>query len=276
MNKIINFTKMHSLKNDFIIIDLSQNYNLQLSRQQIISLADRKTGIGCDQLLILYVQSKEKFHFKIYNANGSEAKQCINGLRCIAKYIASNYHVAIPFSITNAAGEYLVTNVKNNEVTLSIPVLSRKITKKNIESECKTYNVDLVNFGNQHAIVKVTTLNSAKLKKITEKIKSSPSFSDNINVSIYKIYNDYSLESRTLENGSGETQACGSSACAIALAHSQTTNINKKSNLEIIQPGGSQLISFIEDNYLLVFGKTTNVFKGTINLNYSLESLLPS
>jgi len=261
MKKInnIDFIKVESLGNDFMIIDNKMLINLSASK--IKKLANRHTGVGFDQLLIIDQNSPHSdCHFNIFNSDGSEAKQCINGLRAIAHHLFSKTDKAITLSISNKSGIFSAT-YDNDLIEVLIPTKSAKIhTNSNNE------NISYVDFGNQHALVKVENINTALIDQIVTTVNKDCFFPQGCNISVYEQINSKTVKSRTIEKGSGETLACGSAAIALAFASANNHRVNSKKERTIIQPGGAQSITWHCNDYIKIKGPASIVFTGSVSI----------
>ncbi|MBT4885326.1 MAG: diaminopimelate epimerase [Legionellales bacterium] len=258
-SQTIEFIKIESLGNDFMIIDNKMLINLSASK--IKKLANRHTGVGFDQLLIIDQDSPHSdCHFNIFNSDGSEAKQCINGLRAIAHHLFSKTDKAITLSISNKSGIFSAT-YDNDLIEASIPTQKAKIYADNTN-----VNISYVDFGNQHALVKVDNINTALIDKIVGAINNKNFFPEGCNISIYEQKAPGKLKARTIENGSGETLACGSAAVALAFAAANNDKANSKQELKIIQPGGTQSTTWQCNDYIKIKAPASIVFTGIVTL----------
>lgn len=274
---LIQFSKMHGLGNDFIIIN-----NLELQHQftaeEISYMANRKFGIGCDQLLIIDHPSDgvSDFYYRIYNSDGSIAGQCGNGARCFIRYV-------IQHGLTNKTTIQLQTKdrvilgriLENDliEVDMGIAEFApHKIPLKHVQQKYYEYTIDgecvkfqALSMGNPHAVI---TLNNPEMlsedeymAKIGQALQSSPLFPDSVNVNFIIKVDNTTLHLRTYERGCGFTLACGSGACASAVAALSAGIIYAP--VKLIMPGG-ELVIKLSDNHVFMQGDATNVFDGTI------------
>ncbi|ALD15509.1 diaminopimelate epimerase [Buchnera aphidicola (Aphis glycines)] len=225
--KKINFYKMHGLGNDFMVIE-SITQDFVLSSSKIKKLSNRNTGIGFDQLLLIEKSNNTKFdfHYRIFNSNGNEVEQCGNGARCVGLFL-------ILKGFTNKKIINLSTNKKNIiinfisediiEVDMNEPVFevksitnSEKFRKHNFS--VKIFNnhllCSLVSIGNPHCVFQVESIKNAPVKNIGKIIEKESIFPDGINVGFMQILNKNHIKLRVYERNEGETQSCGSGACA--------------------------------------------------------------
>jgi len=206
---------MTALGNDFVIINALQNKRQKRSFPAIAirKLADRHFGIGADQILIIE-RAKQKnidFHYRIFNADGTEAEQCINGVRCIAKYLfVKKISKKRALSLSCCAGITQVKIEKNQHITAT--VASPKIMKiKKIKLPQPVALLGAINTGNPHLILRVPNIKTAPLQ-IAPKISSN--FNKGINIGFTEVISKHQIRLRTHERGTGETLACGSNATA--------------------------------------------------------------
>ncbi|WP_256868548.1 diaminopimelate epimerase [Buchnera aphidicola] len=225
--KKINFCKMHGLGNDFMVIE-SITQDFVLSPSKIKKLSNRNTGIGFDQLLLIEKSKDAKFdfHYRIFNSNGNEVEQCGNGARCVGLFL-------ILKGFTNKKIINLSTNKKSIiinffsediiEVDMNEPVFElksiinpKKFRKHNFS--VKIFNnlllCSLVSIGNPHCVFQVESIKNAPVKTISEIIEKKSIFPDGINVGFMQILNKNYIKLRVYERNEGETQSCGSGACA--------------------------------------------------------------
>jgi len=236
----LNFTKMHGLGNDFVVIDaISQN--VSLTREQVRFIADRRFGVGCDQLLLVEAPQPDSvdsidFKYRIFNADGSEVEQCGNGARCFAlfvreKKLTSKTNILVEtYSgiirlLINAENSVTVDmghpdfapeklpfvpsagdSVSNNRYTLAI--------KHVPELTISEAEFSAVSMGNPHITLRVDDLNHYPVQAMGKILESHASFPKRVNVGFMQIINPQQIKLRVYERGSGETLACGTGACA--------------------------------------------------------------
>ena len=260
MTDIINFTKMQSMGNDFVIIDLSINNTKHALPPIADKLSCRKTGIGFDQMLIVNGKG-DNFNFTITNADGSNAKQCVNGIRAVAAYVFKKYNIT-SVNISNEAGSYKVNKNNNEEIVINFPnSFANKIMGVSaIKFNSKGISPDYINLGNLHAVVELKDIGTANLAKIGKTIIDANN--KQFNVSAYEVISYNKILARCLEIGAGETLSCGSGALATAISYFDKTN---ECEVNIAHPGGTQTIKK-ECNYLTLIATATEVFNGSINL----------
>ena len=270
---VVNYTKMHGLKNDFIIID-GREKKISLNKNKIKQISDRKRGLGCDQVVILEKPKKKASVFvKFYNSDGSKTKACGNAARCVAFLLMREYKrkkiiIQTEASLLNA---YLVNN-KNVSVDIGkayfkwnqIP-LKKKINTDEIDFKVNSHiKPALVNVGNPHIIFFVKNLKKINIKKIGPKIERNSLFPERINVNFAKILNNSKIELRVWERGSGITKACGTGASATTVAAIKNKLINKRI-CHIHMEGGKLKIEYKKNGHIVMTGPIKIIKKGVLN-----------
>ena len=215
------FSKMHGLGNDFIIIN-NINQTLPIKKLNIPELANRYIGIGFDQLLILEPSQKADFFCRIYNADGSEAEQCGNGLRCVARFIIENkLHASLKNKLTleTMAGLFSVSipDYEHISIDLGNPDIQSTLTSIRPINQDILLNMTCLSLGNPHAVIKIDSLTDAMIDHIGPGLTTHTQFIQGANIGFMEVINPTHVRLRTFERGSGETLACGSNACAAAI-----------------------------------------------------------
>jgi diaminopimelate epimerase len=262
----LQFSKMHGLRNDFMVVDNFQQ-QCKLSRQQIILLADRKIGVGFDQLLILEPSSKADFLYCIYNADGSEVYQCGNGARCVTKFAIDNHLVSGNSTrfITKQHKVMQGTMLDSNwiQVKLAVPIIIARSMQLVLSSA--TVNASIIDVGNPHAILFVDELACIDFATVGSEIEHHPQFPDGINVSFVKVISPSLLKIRIWERGVGETEACGSAACAAAVAAMINDYSNHSVTINFV--GGNCEVSWQPEQPVVLTGEAHKVYDGTIDID---------
>lgn len=264
----IPFLKMHSDGNDFVIID---NYKLKanISSSNIKNLADRNTGIGFDQLILMEKSEEFDVCIKIFNADGNEVEMCGNAARCVASLILTKNK---KFVVIETISHKLVAFLEKNgdiKVSMKIPsqnkkffYLSEKIKNKNIDFSSvnkEFFSGMLVNMGNPHIVFIVSNLRKVKLENYGEKIEKHFLFKKHINVEVVQIINKNKIKIAFWERGAGLTKSCGSGIMAAFYSCLRKKACNTA--VEAILPGGKVLVSLLE-NQISVRGKAIKCFAG--------------
>jgi diaminopimelate epimerase len=273
----IRFTKMHGLGNDFMVID-GINQNINLSPEQIAFLAQRNTGIGFDQCLLIERSLKDgiDFNYRIFNADGQEVGQCGNGARCLALF-AKHYGLTTKNNLT-VATKTTQMNLQINQdnsvsVDMGIPSLSPTKIPFIAENQLPEYPIKLANnkivsihaisVGNPHAVVLVQDINTAPIDSVGQEISLHQRFPEQTNTGFMQIINAQEINLRVYERGCGETKACGSGAVAAAaigrLYHQLSAHIT------VHLTGGDLIIDWPEINGpIRLTGPATFVYEATL------------
>lgn len=263
MSQLIPFTKMHGLGNDFIIVNELTN-KIAWQPLTITKLSDRHRGIGFDQLLIIEPSQQADFFCRIFNADGSEAEQCGNGLRCVARFIhEEGLKKQTHFAIETKAGVYPVQleNYEHICVTMGAPQVKNALVEIDVNSEVTALPISVLSVGNPHAIVKVTSLQSAIPTQLGPAIATHRLFPEGANVGFMEVLSPNHIRLRTFERGSGETFACGSNACAAVVAGITNGWLKNKVNVEFQY--GNLLIEWDgKSGPIHMTGPATRVFTG--------------
>ncbi|MCU4137218.1 diaminopimelate epimerase [Buchnera aphidicola (Sitobion miscanthi)] len=274
--KKIHFSKMHGLGNDFMVINCIKE-NFILSSFMIKKLSNRYTGIGFDQLLLIEKSTNElfDFHYRIFNSNGNEVEQCGNGARCfglflLLKKLTNKNKILVSTKKKHLIIEFLLKNrIKVNMNEPDFKFYDFSLLKK---SSCKNFSIKLhsenlicglVSMGNPHCIIKVECIKNAPVKIIGKRIAENSMFPEGINVSFIEIINKNHIKLRVYERDVGETQSCGSAACAavaMGIAQKLLFNIVK---VELL--GGKLIIMWKGfGTSLYMIGPAEHVYDGCI------------
>lgn len=258
------FTKMHGLGNDFIVIDATRK-TFHVDRTTIKALADRHTGIGFDQLLIIEPSNKADFFCRIFNADGSEAEQCGNGLRCVARFIhEEKLHPQSSFSLETKSGVYpiQIDDYRHIKVTMGTPEIQETLIELPISSETPIA-ASILSFGNPHTVIKVASIETAPIQQLGSVVSTHPYFPTGTNVGFMQIITPTHIRLRTFERGAGETYACGSNACAAAMAGILNGWLRETVTVEF-KLGSLQIEWDMQRNVLHMTGPAERVFEGVI------------
>ncbi len=274
----IRFTKMHGLGNDFVVID-AVTQAVTMTDQIARRLADRHTGIGCDQILLVEPPSRPDvdFKYRIFNADGSEVAQCGNGARCFAKFVRDRRLTGKSLlEVETYAGtlQLSIDDQQNYSATLGIPNFEPAQVPFEAEQRAQTYaieaagqSVDIatLSLGNPHAVLQVADVQQALIGELGPLLESHPRFPERVNVGFMAVVSRHEINLRVYERGAGETQACGSGACAAAVAGIAQDLLD--SPVKVNLPGGSLSIAWQgEDQPVSVTGPATTVYQGRIRL----------
>ncbi len=273
------FTKMHGCGNDYVYVNCFKEQVADPS-QLAIQVSDRHFGIGSDGLILICPSEQADFRMRMFNADGSEGKMCGNGVRCIAKYVY-DYGLTNKTNIsieTKGGIKYLELHVENGKVqTVKVdmgePVLnvkeipvdwkSENMIGEKVRIDGQEYEMTCVSMGNPHAVVWVEDTASLPLEKIGPVFETHPMFPERVNTEFVQIINKKEVNMRVWERGSGETLACGTGACATAVA----CILNGKTEEEVVIHllGGDLKIQYDKKtNHVFMTGPATTVFDGEI------------
>ncbi len=260
----IRFTKMHALGNDFMVIDAVRQ-SIMLSPEQIKTLAQRHTGIGFDQCLIVEPSNKPNvdFYYRIYNADGSEVGQCGNGARCLARFI-QHYGLSDKkiISVTTKTTHMSLQINSDDTVTIDMgqPQWSNHPDELCIDDQ--TYPFHTINLGNPHAVILSENIHQAPVQTVGKQLSTHPFFPEQCNIGFMQILNPTHIQCRIYERGCGETQACGSgavAAAAIGRLHHGLAN-----HVTVSLPGGDLHVQWPHsDSSIFLTGTATFVYEGT-------------
>ncbi len=272
----LKFTKMHGLGNDFIIVDAFDN-EINLTKQQVQSMADRHFGIGFDQLLLLSRpgQTNADVNYRIFNSDGGEVSQCGNGARCVAAYLHASGRVKKDEIVAETReGILQLYRLDNGQVrvNMGVPVLEPKKIPLQAEKRTLHYPLKLnqhtlefnaVSMGNPHAVITVADVDNAAVTELGPQIQKLSMFPESVNVGFMQIIDATHIKLRVYERGAGETLACGSGACAAVVAGILEQRL--KNQVTVSLPGGDLLVSWEgEGESVWITGPATTVYEGRI------------
>ncbi len=270
------FSKMQGLGNDFVVLDATRQ-PLDLDTQTIRRLADRRLGIGCDQVLVVEPPRLPDtlFHYRIFNADGSEVEQCGNGARCFARFVRDRGLTdqdEIP--VGTAAGPIRLYLESGGQVRVDMGVpefLPERIPfladwpalryPLEVGDECLT--IGALSMGNPHALLLVDDLDNAPVARLGPLIESHPRFPRRVNVGFMQILAEDHVRLRVYERGVGETLACGTGACA-AVVHARQCGLAQE-RVRVSLPGGELMITWAGPGEVVwMTGPAVEVFRGEI------------
>ena len=270
------FQKMHGAGNDFVLLDL-RDQEFELNSGKAAELADRHTGVGCDQLLVLRPSPHPDClaAFEVWNADGSRAEQCGNGVRCIGLYLVSRGETTDgEFSIQSPAarismwaegdGQFRVNMGQPSFAADQVPLtLSESNGNYDIEAAGQTIRIGAVSMGNPHALAVVQDISADSIAELGFSISHHPAFPQGCNAGFARLVDRNTIDLRVFERGSGETPACGSGACAAAVI---LINGGKLDNKVLVnQVGGSLIIEWSgQDEPVMMTGPAILVYEGTL------------
>ncbi|WP_100657688.1 diaminopimelate epimerase [Alteromonas flava] len=275
---LVEFSKMHGLGNDFVVID-NVTQNVFLSKEKIQKLADRNFGIGFDQLLMVEppYDPDQDFHYRIFNADGTEVSQCGNGARCFARFVKlkglTNRNKIV---VSTKAGRMVLYIERDGNVTVNmgkpiftpaeIPMMAQKEEKTYvIRADDHTLFCGAVSMGNPHCVMEVDDIDTAHVATLGPLLEQHERFPEGVNVGFMQILNSGHIKLRVFERGTGETLACGSGACAAVAIGQIQGKLGKDVRVEL--PGGNLKIRWQgKDNVLKMTGPAEHIYDGHFQL----------
>lgn len=272
----IKFIKMHGLGNDFAIFD-GRAGKVELSSETIQKIGDRRTGIGFDQMVIIDPprSAGTDAYLRIYNNDGGEVGACGNATRCIARLLIEEKNLDKAVLETKAA--LLEATMKNGKVTVDMGNVYLEWQKIPLKQEQNTLSVEVeegvlkhpvaVNVGNPHAVffLQNKEVEDVPLEKLGPKVENHHLFPEKTNVEIAHVVNRGRIRMRVWERGVGITRACGTGACAVAVAGVRKDYTSRKVTVEL--DGGELDIEWREsDNHVLMTGPVSEVYRGEIEI----------
>jgi diaminopimelate epimerase len=269
------FTKMHGLGNDYVYVDCFRETVLDPERLAR-SISDRHRGVGSDGLILIVPDDDADVRMKMYNADGSRAEMCGNGIRCVAKY-AFEHHL----SRSNPMRVQTDSGVRDVELQLESNVVSAarvnmgrpSLMPSDLPAEVKEPIVDheldidgqacrmtCVSMGNPHAVIFVEALDSIELARLGAVVGNHPMFPERINAHFVAVDDPSNARMITWERGSGATQACGTGACAVVVAGVLTERLSRQARVQL--PGGGLEIEWADNDHVFMTGPAVEVYSG--------------
>ena len=279
----LNFTKMHGIGNDYIYFNA---FDQEISEPEQLAkkLSDRRFGIGGDGVILICPSEVADAKMRMFNEDGSEGKMCGNGIRCVAKYIYD--YALVPEEKTCVTIETL-SGIKTIELTVSdgeavsakvdmgaailspteIPIAfdGESVIDEPLDVDGAEYKITAVSMGNPHCVTFVDDVDGIEIEKIGPKFENHPAFPDRVNTEFIKVIDDKTLQMRVWERGSGETWACGTGACAAAVAACLNGYCEKGEDITVRLRGGDLVINYTDETVVMT-GPATTVFEGTVEV----------
>jgi len=272
------FTKMHGLGNDFVVID-AVTQNVRVTGSMVRRLANRTLGIGCDQVLVIEPPTEEDidFNYRIFNQDGGEVEQCGNGARCLARYVYDRQLTGKNPILVKTKNRVMTMHLEANKlvrVDMGIPQLDPAqipfqaegpAARYDIDVAGETYQVAAVSMGNPHTLLQVDDVDTAPVETLGPALECHSRFPNRVNVGFMQIVDRNTIKLRVFERGVGETQACGSGACAAAVAAIQQELVDSSVTVQL--SGGDLNIQWQGENKpLLMTGPAVSVFHGRVRI----------
>ena len=268
-----NFEKWQGCGNDFVIFD-SRNDNKIDSTEKISRICDRHFGIGADGVIYVLNSEVAEVRMRIFNADGSEAEMCGNGIRCFAKYLLGGGDKTF-LNVETGAGILRVELAENLvRVDMGQPIFeaekipvtgygNNRVVNENFEVDGKNFKITCVSMGNPHCVIFVEDMRIINIDEIGPKIERNKIFPKHTNVEFVQVVGKNKLRMRVWERGSGITLACGTGACATAVAANLNGLTERQS--EVILDGGILKIDWLENNHVMMTGAAEKVFDGVLD-----------
>lgn len=275
---LIQFSKMHGLGNDFMVVD-GITQKIFFSPEMIRRLADRHFGIGFDQLLLVEppYDPEQDFHYRIFNADGSEVQQCGNGARCFARFVRlKGLTNKDRIAVSTMSGRIVLQLEHDNQVTVNmgvpefepakVPFRAQKAEKTYLLRVAEqTVMCGVVSMGNPHCVLEVESVKTAPVETLGAELESFDRFPERVNVGFMELVSANEIRLRVFERGAGETMACGTGACAAAVVGIAQGKLRDRVKVHL--PGGTLQIAWKgPGNPVFMTGPAEHVFDGEIEL----------
>jgi diaminopimelate epimerase len=272
------FTKMHGLGNDFIVFDARQTDEVPPAAV-LRQLADRRTGIGFDQALVVAPSNRPGIdvHYRIFNADGSEVQQCGNGARCIARLVASRAAISDRALVMDSPGGIVTARLRADglvSVAMGIPDFDPRSLPFETEREADSYHLELpsgrvefgaVSIGNPHAVIRVRSVQDAPVDTVGPAMENHARFPQRVNVGFLEIVAPDHVRLRVFERGVGETQACGTGACAAVAVGRRHGPLAEEVRVDL--PGGRLTVKWPGPGEpIWLTGPAETAFEGQVEL----------
>ena len=282
--KVVEFTKMQGIGNDYIYIDC---FEKMVSSPESLSvyMSDRHFGVGGDGIVLIAPSKVADARMIMYNLDGSEGNMCGNAIRCVGKYMYDvrghkRRHMTIEtrsgikkLELLTSADEVVRVKVDMGEAVLDPSLIPVKldpdaegmVANRKVSIGGEDYKITCVSMGNPHAVVFTELVDVLDLEKIGPKFEYDPMFPERVNTEFVKIVDDHTIKMRVWERGSGETMACGTGACAAAVASVLNGYCPKDEDIRVILKGGDLVIRYT-DNAVYMTGNCAKVFEGRMEI----------
>lgn len=269
---------MHGTGNDFVVVD---NLDINIPEEEFAGLAnrlcDRRLGVGADGLIIVLPSTEADFKMRIFNADGSEAEMCGNGIRCFAKYVRSEGLTDKRNLLVETKAGIIKSEIVSDgrfgalvKVDMGSPKLERSqipmiggsgmVIDEPIDVDGMEFRVTCLFTGNPHCVLFVEDVDTVPVAQIGQQIENSPLFPAKTNVEFVEVLGENELKMRSWERGAGETLANGTGACASVVAAALNKKTGRKVTIHL--PGGDLLIEWSEDDRIFLTGSAVMVFSG--------------
>ncbi len=280
---MLTFSKMHGIGNCYIYVNCFQE-TIEEPEKLSVFLSDVRFGVGSDGLILILPSKVADFRMRIFNADGSEAMMCGNGIRCVGKYVydmgmTNQTDISVE---TNSGIKYLTLypgtdgKIESVKVNMGKAILTPKEIPVNVDTDTfiaqpvavdgTTYEMTCVSMGNPHAVVFLPEIDDLDLEKIGPSFEHHPLFPDRVNTEFVRVIDEHTLQMRVWERGSGETFACGTGTCATVVAAVLNGYCQKEEEILVHLRGGDLRIIYHNDETVTMIGPATYVFEGKIEV----------
>ena len=275
------FTKMQGTGNDYVYFNCIDNPIVN-PEGLAVRISDRRFGVGGDGIILICKSDVADVKMRMFNADGSEGKMCGNGIRCVAKYCYDNAIVnkkvmtvetlsgikTIQIHTQNGVAKLLTVDMGKAELApAKVPVKldGDKVVARKVDIDGKEYEITCVSMGNPHCVMFVNNVDNLAIDKIGPKFQENKLFPESVNVEFVKVIDKHTLKMRVWERGSGETWACGTGACAVAVAAVLNGYCEKDENITVKLLGGDLTIRYTDDTVYMT-GEAKKVFDGEVEV----------
>lgn len=271
------FTKMHGLGNDYVYVDCFREKLPADPAELARRISDRHQGVGGDGLILICPSERADARMRMFNADGSESEMCGNGIRCVAKYV-HDHGIAVKPALAIETGRGVLRlelsvragKVDRVRVNMGEPILEGpkipttlpgdRVVNAPLEIAGRKLSVTCVSMGNPHCVTFVDELNDDWVHVVGRALEQDSHFPQRVNAEFVQVLSPTEANMRVWERGSGETQACGTGACAVCVAGVLTGRTERKLHMHL--PGGDLELEWAPDNSVYMTGPAVEVFEG--------------
>ena len=280
MGSVVRMTKMHGIGNDYVYVDCRER-DLPDPPRVARAVARRHHGIGSDGLILVRPSTDADCRMEMYNADGSRGEMCGNGIRCVAKYVWDRGLARNPMRVDTDDGVKTLTlaldaagRVSGAAVDMGVPVLDGpripvasegRVIDQPLEVAGFTWQITCVSMGNPHCVVFVPDVDGLDLPRIGPQFERHPFFPKRVNTEFVAVRSPRELDFRVWERGSGETQACGTGACAALVAGVLTGRTERRATIHL--RGGDLDVEWRSDDHVVMTGAAAEVFTTDVDLD---------
>lgn len=274
----INFTKMHGIGNDYVYINC---FNQQIDNPNELAqkMSPRRFSIGADGVILICPSDVADAKMRMFNLDGSEGKMCGNGIRCVGKFIYDNgiaHKNTITVETLSGIKTLKITEKEGKAESITVDMGKAEFSPLKIpaNADCDTiidtaitvngkdYNITALSMGNPHAVTFCDEIDNLNIEKIGPYFEHHDMFPEQVNTEFIRVIDENTLQMRVWERGSGETFACGTGACAAAVAAVENGYCKRNSEITVHLMGGDLFITYMSDGTVFMRGSATKVFDG--------------